>query len=91
MEGCRGMRGRGKTICRPGTIVLEKLLIFLCHSSSIICSLALPVVLITAHTLAHTKHLHDHDVFSNIVWLYWLVTEIGLILMVVEWLLSFSC
>ena len=53
--GAEGWRGRGRKKCRPG----QKLLFFFVKIS-LICSL--PVLPITAHTLAHTKHLHDHDV-----------------------------
>ena len=60
MEGCKGgavegCRGRGRKKCRPG----QKLLFF-SVKISLICSL--PVLPITAHTSARTKHLHDHDV-----------------------------
>ena len=54
--GVEGWRGRGRKKCRSG----QKLFFFFYVKIYLICSL--PVLPITAHTLAHTMHLHDHDV-----------------------------
>ena len=53
--GVEGWRGRGRK-----SVGLGKSCFFFYVKISLICSL--PVLPITAHTLAHTKHLHDHDV-----------------------------